>query len=97
MGEWSIIVTWERADFDKVIAGTPTGYGLDISSTGVRLLGCTNFEPRITLSDNTTYHIVGVADGEGKGAIYVNGSLVGAGPHSSCSAYYRVSSYRRRQ
>jgi hypothetical protein len=29
-----------------------TGYRLDLSSTGVRLVGCANFDPPIALSNN---------------------------------------------
>jgi hypothetical protein len=73
--------------FDKSAAGTGIGYGLDLGADNVRLLGCTNFAPPVTLSGNTTYHVVGVSDGAGTGSIYVNGSLVMSGPYSSCQPY----------
>jgi hypothetical protein len=74
--------------YDKSDAGYPLGYGLDVASTNVRLLGCgSNFAPAVKLSSNTTYHLVGVSDGVRRGAIYVNGRLLSLGFYSSCSPY----------
>jgi hypothetical protein len=85
-GPYSSFPTFGRV-FDKITAGYIDGYGLDLGATGVRLLGCTDFEPPTPLTDNTTYHIVGVSDGAGNGYIYVNGQLVASGAYSSCQPY----------
>src|ERR1035438_3131412 len=73
--------------FDKALANTTEGYGIDLNDNNIRLLGCTELDPPVTLGHSTTYHIVGVSDGAGTGSIYVNGLLVMSGPHSSCSPY----------
>ena len=83
----TLSVPINRRVFDKIVASTPNGYGLDITSSGVRLLGCSDFGPPIALSDDTSYHIIGVSDGAGVGSIYVNGLLVIWGPFIGWSAY----------
>jgi Concanavalin A-like lectin/glucanases superfamily len=77
----------ERRIFDKGIAGGPGGYGLDLNSNVQRIFGCTNFDTLTHLQDNTTYHVVGVADGAGNASIYINGQLAGSGAFSSCQPY----------
>jgi hypothetical protein len=85
-GPLSVPLTNQRV-FDKAQAGAPEGYVLDLGPSNVRLAGCTNLEMPFPLSDNITYHIVGVSDGAGTGYIYVNGVLAGSGPYSSCNPY----------
>jgi hypothetical protein len=85
-GPLSVPLTNQRV-FDKAQAGAPEGYVLDLGPSNVRLAGCTNLEIPFPLSDNITYHIVGVSDGAGTGYIYVNGVLAGSGPYSSCNPY----------
>jgi hypothetical protein len=74
--------------FDKSEAYYPLGYGIDLAATNVRMLGgLTTFSAGVTLSSNTTYYVVGVSNGRGRGAIYVNGRLVGVGEYAPNSPY----------
>jgi len=76
--------------FDKADAGHPLGYGFDVGSNNVRLLGSINYAPTVDLSVGVTYYIVGVSDGEGTGSIYVNGALIASGPYASAEPYRNV-------
>ena len=73
--------------FDKAIAGSGNGYVMDLSNDSFRLQACTGLDLPAQIANNTTYHLVGVSDGAGTAYLYVNGSLIGSGPFSSCAPY----------
>jgi len=77
-----------RRIFDKALAGTNQGYGLDLNSDQIRMIGnveCQVFH--LGLTAGTTYHIVVVSNGIGKGFVYLNGVLVGSCPYMDSNAY----------
>jgi len=73
--------------FDKALAGSGIGYGLDLSTVDQRLIGCPSFDPHVTISNNSTYHIVMSTDGAGTASYYLNGQFQGSGPYGSCPAF----------
>lgn len=78
-----------RRIFDKVSpCDCGPGYGLDVNSNEIRMLGNLELEAfPISLTPGTTYHVVGVSNGKGKGFIYLNGVLIKSGPYMDSGAY----------
>ena len=78
-----------RRIFDKLSpCDCGPGYGLDVSSIDIRMLGDLELEAfPISLTSGTTYHVVGVSNGKGKGFIYLNGVLIKSGPYTDSAAY----------
>jgi hypothetical protein len=77
---------------DKVGAGTPIGYGLDMDDTSIRVLGSINLGPGggttrglpYSTSVDEWYHlVVSHAQPTGQATIYVNGTAIGAGSYAA--------------
>jgi Concanavalin A-like lectin/glucanases superfamily len=78
--------TFDRV-FDKVGANTPYGYGLDLTSSQLRILGSQNVVANFAFVTNSTYYVAGVSDGSGSASLYVNGMLIGIGSYGSPNPY----------
>lgn len=73
--------------FDKVGASTPNGYGLDMTSAGIRMTGSVNLFAPFAFQEGQTYYVTATSDGAGTGNLYIDGNLIDSGVYLSANPF----------